>query len=156
MSQRTDLADELAGRWHDLGALLRSRRLLASLHGADSKKLTPSKLRALAVIAEADGLRIGELAERVGIEETTATRLVDRLAEEGLAERRGLPGDRRVALVVLTAAGKRLARAVAEQRRRFFADVLETLQPDERAELVRLTTKAAHALQATTEELIAR
>ena len=36
---------------------------------------------------------------------------------------------------------------MAEQRRRFFEEVLVTLEPDERAELVRLTAKAADALQ---------
>jgi hypothetical protein len=45
---------------------------------------------------------------------------------------------------------------VREQRRRFFADVLAALEPRERAELVRLTGKAADALRATSEELIAR
>ena len=140
-----DLARELSRRWHDLGSALRSRRLLESLHG--DATLTPSKLRGLAVLGEADGLRIGELAERVGVDETTATRLADRLEEDGLAERRRDAADRRVTVVALTKEGRRLARAMAEQRRRFFEEVLVTLEPDERAELVRLTAKAADALQ---------
>jgi DNA-binding MarR family transcriptional regulator len=155
MSEHGDLAGELSDRWHDLGSVLRSRRLLAAVHAGDAAKLTPTNLRALDVLA-AGGLRIGELAERVGVDETTATRLADRLEAAGLAERRGDSGDRRVTVVALTATGRRVARAATEQRRRFFCDVLESLEPAERAELVRLTTKAAEALQATSEELIAR
>jgi DNA-binding MarR family transcriptional regulator len=99
---------------------------------------------------------VGELAARVGIDDTTASRLADRLEAAGVAERRRSPHDRRVAVVALTREGAELARLVREQRRRFFADVLAALEPRERAELVRLTGKAADALRATSEELIAR
>ena len=152
----SDFADELSRRWSDLGSALRSRRLLESLHGGHDVALTPSNLRALAVLGDGDGLRVGELAERVGIDETTATRLADRLAAAGLVERQRSENDRRVTVVVLTPAGRRVTQALAEQRRRFFGDVLAALEPEERAELVRLTAKAAEALQATSEELIAR
>jgi DNA-binding MarR family transcriptional regulator len=152
----SDLAGELSRHWSDLGSVLRNRRLLESLHAGQGVTLTPSNLRALSVLGDGDGLRVGELAERVGIDETTATRLADRLASAGLVERRGSAEDRRVTVVVLTTVGRRLARAIGRQRRRFFSDVLAALEPEERAELVRLTAKAAGALQATSEELIAR
>jgi hypothetical protein len=45
---------------------------------------------------------------------------------------------------------------VAAQRQLFFCDVLAALEPEERAELVRLTEKAAVALQARSKELAAR
>ena len=156
MSGRDALAGELGRRWHELGSVLRSRRLLAALHHGSSAKLTPTNLRALDVLADRDGIPIGRLADRVGIDETTASRLADRLEVAGLVERRRSPDDRRVALVALTREGAELARVVADQRRRFFHDVLGALEPDERAELVRLTAKAAEALRATSEELIAR
>lgn len=150
------LARELSGCWHELGRLLTSRRLLASLHAAPEAGLTPTRLRALEALAEERALRIGELAARVGIDETTATRLVDRLERMGIAERRALPGDRRVTVVALTPAGEALAATVASEREAFFADVLGALEPDERAELVRLTAKAAQSLRSRSEELLAR
>ena len=146
------LARELSRSWHELGGVLSSRKLQASLHSAG---LTPTKLRALDVLAE-DNVRVGELAARIGIDDTTATRLVDRLEEGGLAERRRLPGDRRVTVVGLTAKGAELAAQVNAQRQRFFADILAALEPDEREELVRLTAKAADALHSRSEELLAR
>ena len=136
--------------------MLASRRLLASLHGPSAAELTPTRLRAVTVVADAGGLRIGELAERVGVEETTATRLVDRLEEAGLVERRAVADDRRATLVALTASGEALAAEVAVQRRRFFGEVLAALEPAEREELVRLTAKAADALRSRSEELIRR
>src|SRR3954447_2587002 len=157
MGRRTgsDLADDLSRSWHDLGRVLASRRLLASLH-PEARALTPTKLRALDVIGGEDGVRVGELAGHMGIDETTATRLVDRLVAAGLVERRGVSGDRRVTLVGLTPDGAELVGEVARSRQRFFRDVLAALEPEERAELVRLTEKAAAVLRERSEELIAR
>jgi DNA-binding MarR family transcriptional regulator len=150
------LAVELSARWRELGTILASRRLHASLHPELGAKLTPSKVRALALVHESGGLRIGELADRVGVDDTTATRMVDRLEDLGMAERHGAEGDRRATRVELTAEGEKLMEGVAAQRILFFCDVLETLEPDERTQLVRLTEKAAAALRARSEELVTR
>jgi DNA-binding MarR family transcriptional regulator len=150
------LAAELSTCWRELGTILASRRLHAYLHPELGTKLTPSKLRALELLAQHDGLRVGELADRVGVDDTTATRLVDRLEELGLAERHSAEGDRRAILVGLTADGRELVAGVSAQRQQFFADVLATLDPDERVQLVRLTEKAALALRTRSEELATR
>jgi DNA-binding MarR family transcriptional regulator len=147
------LADELSQYWHELGAVLRSRRLLASLHPGLARQLTPSKIRALTLLANG-GLRIGELADGVGVDDTTATRLVDRLEAMGVAERRSALGDRRATTVELTRAGEELVAGIAAQRQLFFCDVLAGLEPEERTELVRLTAKAADALQTRSKELV--
>jgi DNA-binding MarR family transcriptional regulator len=135
--------------------VLRSRKHLASLHPGLTAKLTPSKLRALDLLAEHD-LRVGQLAAGIGIDDTTATRLVDRLEVMGLVDRRIETGDRRATTVALTRAGKELVAGIAAQRQLFFCDVLDGLEPDERAELVRLTAKAAESLRVRSEELVSR
>ena len=116
--------------------------------------MTPSKLRALDLLAHQGGMRVGELAAGVGIDDATATRLVDRLEGIGVVERRREPGDRRATTVALTWTGKELVKAIAAQRQLFFCDVLEALNQHEREELVRLTAKAAIALRARSEELV--
>src|SRR5580765_3227377 len=93
------LADELSQGWRELGRVLASRRVLASLHPGSARLLTPTKLRALDLVAESGGMRVGELAARVGVDETTATRLVDRLESHGVVERRSAPDDRRATVV---------------------------------------------------------
>jgi DNA-binding MarR family transcriptional regulator len=149
------LARELSRSWHEFGGMLSSRRLQASLDSGVGSDLTPTKRRALDVLNEGS-LRVGELADRIGIDDTTATRLVDRLEEAGFAERGHLPEDRRVTVVGLTPAGAAIAAQVAVRRQRFFCEVLTALEPDEREELVRLTAKAADALRTRSEELMAR
>ena len=150
------LAAELSTCWRELGSTLASRRLHASLHPELASMLTPSKLRALDLLAEHGGLRIGELADRVGIDDTTATRLVDRLEDLGLAHRGTVEGDRRAIVVRLTSEGEELVAGVLERRQQFFVDVLGALEPEERLQLVRLTEKAALALRTRSEELVVR
>ena len=118
--------------------------------------MTPSKLRALDLLARHDGMRVGELAAQVGIDDATATRLVDRLEDVGVVERRREPGDRRATTVALTRAGRELVAGITAQRQLFFCDVLEALNQREREELVRLTAKAAVALRTRSEELVGR
>jgi hypothetical protein len=45
---------------------------------------------------------------------------------------------------------------VARQRLLFFCDVLEALEPEERAQLVQLTAKAALVLRTRSRELVTR
>lgn len=149
------LAFELSRDWRELGGILSSRRLLASLSAGADARLTPTKLRALDALADG-GLRVSDLASRMSVDETTATRLADRLEAMGVARRRRDPADRRATEVVLTRSGERLAAEMSKRRLEFFRDVLAALEPDEREELVRLTAKATAALRARTEELVAR
>src|SRR5215471_14260396 len=150
------LAADLSRLWRELGTILASRRLLASLSGEGARRLTPTKLRALHLLAESGGLRIGDLAAGMAVDETTATRLADRLEAMGAATRERHENDRRATVVALTPEGESLAAEAAQRHRDFVRDVLATLDPDERAELVRLTEKATAALRARSEELTAR
>ncbi|HZQ89491.1 MAG TPA: MarR family transcriptional regulator [Gaiellaceae bacterium] len=148
------LAAQLSRSWRELGSVLASRRLLASIGNPADARLTPTKLRALDLIAEHGGVRIGDLAAGVFVDETTATRLVDRLEAMGVAVRVPVPGDRRGTEVVLTAEGERLAADMAERRQEFFREVLEALDPEERAELVRLSVKATASLRERAHEAV--
>jgi DNA-binding MarR family transcriptional regulator len=67
--------------------------------------LTPNDARALNTLDAAQGKPMRALAQAWGTDASAATWVVDRLERKGLAERRALPGDRRVKLVVLTPLG---------------------------------------------------
>jgi DNA-binding MarR family transcriptional regulator len=156
MSDSRSLTRELSRSWRELGSVLQGRRLLTSLGGGRGSRLTPTKLRALDLLAESGGLRTGELAARMAVDDTTATRLADRLEQSGVARRRREPNDGRASVVVLTVEGERLVAALGRRREQFFREVLAALDPDEREELVRLTAKATEALRARSEERVAR
>src|ERR671934_2171732 len=67
--------------------------------------LTPNDSRALASLDLGTGRTMRSLAEEWECDASNATWIVDRLESFGLAERRTIPHDRRVKLVVLTAKG---------------------------------------------------
>lgn len=77
------------------------QRMLAELD------LTPNDSRALHTLDPREGRTMRSLAEEWACDASNATWIVDRLEARGLAERRARAGDRRVKLVVLTAAGVR-------------------------------------------------
>ena len=62
---------------------------------------------------ESDGLRGGELAARLGVEPPTVTKMLRRLEDCGLVERRPDPSDARSFRVYLTARGRNLEGPVA-------------------------------------------
>src|SRR5215467_9982467 len=68
--------------------------------------LTPNDSRALFSL-DAEGRTMRALAKSWGCDPSNATWIVDRLEKLGLAERRPVPHDRRVKLVVLTSKGRR-------------------------------------------------
>jgi DNA-binding MarR family transcriptional regulator len=91
---------------------VRHRQRILSQEG-----LTPNDIRALIVLDPEHGRTMRDLAEAWDCDASNATFIVDRLEERELAERRTLPSDRRVKLVVLTARGAEIRRRVLD---RFF------------------------------------
>ena len=70
--------------------------------------VTRAQWRALAWVGREPGLRQVELADHLDIEPITLCRIVDRLEESGLVERRRDPEDRRAWRLHLTAKGEPL------------------------------------------------
>ena len=92
-------------------------------------ELTLRQWRALVVIESTSrGLRVGEIAARLGSSGPSTSRLVRRLEERGLVDARRDESDRRATLVRLTAAGERLRTALVKQRRDLIRGALSTSQ----------------------------
>src|SRR5437660_5611298 len=77
--------------------------------------LTPNDSRALASLHPQEGRTMRSLAEEWECDASNATWIVDRLERFGLAERRSVPHDRRVILVVLTAHGLKIKTELMEE-----------------------------------------
>lgn len=69
---------------------------------ARSSGATGAQWRALKILERREGLKQGQLAELLEVEPITACRMIDRLEEAGLVERRRDPTDRRAWLIYLT------------------------------------------------------
>ncbi len=75
-------------------------------------KLSPGVIKTLMRLASNDGVSMGEMARGLGVDPSYITALVDDLDERGLASREPNPVDRRVKIIVLTAAGRKLAEEI--------------------------------------------
>jgi DNA-binding MarR family transcriptional regulator len=74
---------------------------------------------------------VGQLAEVLGVSRPATTRLVDRLVEHGMVERRQDPEDRRVVLVDYVPGMQDIARRITQSRRRQLAAAMEPLTDEE-------------------------
>jgi DNA-binding MarR family transcriptional regulator len=93
------------------------------------------------------GESIEALRRVLGISQPATVRIVDRLAGDGLLERR--PGaDRRTLALHLTAAGEQAASAVLAGRTRSLNALLDTLGEDERGALMPLLERLVASLAA--------
>ncbi len=84
-------------------------------------------------VVTADGLRVGDLARRIGARPQTTTRLIQRLVSRGLVTTERSQQDRRVVLVRATLRGIDLWTAISQRRRDQIRDALGDLQADENA-----------------------
>jgi DNA-binding MarR family transcriptional regulator len=90
-----------------------TRRLEQDLLSEHDLPLASYDVLVQLVEAPAGRLRMTDLAERVLLSRSGLTRLVDRLAAEGLAERQSCPSDARGTFAVITDAGRARLRTAA-------------------------------------------
>lgn len=102
--------------------------------------LTPNDSRALFTLDRERGRTMRSLADAWECDPSNATWIVDRLEQLGLAERRVVPHDRRVKLVVLTPTGVRTRTALLNEFHRPPA-VLAALDHDDLQALDRILGK---------------
>jgi DNA-binding MarR family transcriptional regulator len=80
--------------------------------------------RVLAALHASPGLTVTGLAEACLLQQSTMTKLLDRMAREGLVARAPDPRDRRVVRVVLTPLGEAKATELVAAAERYEAEVL--------------------------------
>jgi DNA-binding MarR family transcriptional regulator len=105
-------------------AIARTARRLRQEAGGD---LSPSLASALATIEGHGPLTPSELAEHERVRRPTATRIVARLEEQGLADRAADPTDGRVSLVSASPEGRKLLRRTRTRKDAYLARRLAEL-----------------------------
>jgi DNA-binding MarR family transcriptional regulator len=98
--------------------------------------LSTAALSALAAVAEAGSIRIGDLAAAEGVEAPTMSRLIDRLERDGLVRRRRDPSDSRAVEISGTARTLRALTAGRKDHSVRLASRLEQLPSRQRTELI--------------------
>ncbi|MDQ0795356.1 MarR family winged helix-turn-helix transcriptional regulator [Streptomyces sp. B1I3] len=116
-------------------------RSLAAVEG----RVTLPQFRLLVVLSTHRDAKLVELAERLGVNPSTAMRMLDRLIAAGLAEREINPENRRETVLRVTPDGCRLVADVTAGRRREIVAIVERLAPQQRTVLVEALTAFTEA-----------
>lgn len=130
---------------HEVARLLRKR----FEQRAKNLGLTRSQWQVLAYISKNEGIHQAGLAELLEVEPITLTRILDKLGERGMVERRQHPRDRRIWLLYLKEAALPLLevmRGIGEETR---SEAFEGVTPEERDQLFNiLSTMKTNLVQA--------
>ncbi|MEU3187796.1 MarR family transcriptional regulator [Streptomyces sp. NPDC006923] len=134
-----DLADRLRTAIQHLVPVLREQSV--------QRDLTPSRRAAMAMLAAHGPLRVSDLAARMGITVSTASRMVDLLDGSGWIARGPDPLDQRASLITLNETGRGLLDSMRREATRLLAGRIDRLTEAQRRSLV----AALPALEALSE-----
>ena len=133
---------------HDVARMLRYR-FDARARGLG---VTRQQWRTLLQLARAPGSTQAELAEQLEVERITLCRMVDRLAEAKLVERREDPSDRRVWRLHLLPAAHAIVDQLAALGAELEEELLAPLSPEERRELTKILERVRDGQRRRGEE----
>jgi DNA-binding MarR family transcriptional regulator len=103
---------------------------------AAADDVTLPQYRALVVLAARGRVRVGDLAEALGVHPSTATRLCDRLVDRRLVRRAVDRTNRRETTITLSPKGRALVDAVTDVRRAEIRTIVERIPRNSRATAV--------------------
>jgi DNA-binding MarR family transcriptional regulator len=110
--------------------------------------LTMTQLRVLFILTGEDGASAGALAERLSVTPSTLTRIVDRLAREGLVRREPDEDDRRLVRHYLSDRGVATVRELERRGRARLNEVLDRLSGAQLERIVLALEDLGEALEA--------
>jgi DNA-binding MarR family transcriptional regulator len=121
-------------------AVLTASRLLIAVSASSiaviDDSITIPQFRMLVVLRSQGPMKLSTLAERLGVQPSAATRMVDRLVAADLVTRQASPTSRREILLGLTENGAKTVTKVTLQRRRQIAKIMDKMPERHRAFLV--------------------
>ncbi|MCK7621842.1 MarR family transcriptional regulator [Streptomyces sp. RS10V-4] len=130
-------------------AVLTASRVLVGISArslaAAEDKVTLAQFRLLVALSAHGDTRLSGVAEILGVNPSTAMRMIDRLTAAGLTERQPNPANRRESLIHLTEDGHRIVDEVTTRRRADIAAIVSRMDPDQGQALVDALTAFAQA-----------
>ncbi|MGZ3485217.1 MAG: MarR family winged helix-turn-helix transcriptional regulator [Gemmatimonadaceae bacterium] len=126
-----------------------SRRL--SKQEATRYGVTPTQLSVLKMLNEIGDLSLGTLSKEIRAHNSTVTGIVDRMEAAGLVERARSEEDRRVWIIRLTAAGRKVAERAKVSPWDLLRDALAELSVADQEKLTSLMRKVALNVQSAVQ-----
>ncbi|HZG57140.1 MarR family transcriptional regulator [Paenibacillus sp.] len=107
------------------------------MRAAQPHGITPGQMMVMRVLTEREGIGLAELAERIHLNNSTTSGIVDRMEKAGLLAKRRGENDRRAVSLALTEAGADVWRRTDEARLELLSPLL-ALPPEDVDALMRI------------------
>jgi MarR family 2-MHQ and catechol resistance regulon transcriptional repressor len=142
--------------WESTRAGLKLWVVLSRAHAAVSRcveadiarhGLSPGEFAILEVLYHKGPLLLGEVQRKILVSSGGVTYLVDRMAKQGLVERRDCPNDRRARFAALTAEGTALMDGIFPRHAEAIVEAVSGLDDDEKALATALLKKLGKAAE---------
>ncbi|OQA27915.1 MAG: Organic hydroperoxide resistance transcriptional regulator [Verrucomicrobia bacterium ADurb.Bin345] len=109
--------------------------------------ITLPQARVLLILMDQGPCRMRHIARSVGLQASTITNMVDRLAGMGLVGRHGSAADRRVVTVSLTTKGRRVLERIRKEKFKTAMEMFEHLSPRERRQYPEIMEKLVEQMK---------
>jgi len=119
------------------------------------ENMNPTRLGILLALADRDGIIMSKLGQRLFLEKSTMTGVIDKMEADGLVERRSDRTDRRALRIYLTPKAKRLNERILGIIDKAYQDLSGDLTVQDLATSVKVSKRigqAAHELSANNEK----
>lgn len=136
--QNLEMAGRIGRAWREIRRGSAGSALREAIYGPCANSdvtVEPGQMDALDLLVTVESCRMGDLAEHLRIDPSTATRAAQRLVKDELAQRVDHGGDGRVVEMAATEKGRAVHAAVAERRRAVILAMMERFDERERSQL---------------------
>lgn len=139
--------------WRELRRGASMSRLIEHFFGVGEDALEFGQMDTLDLLVQQPGWRMGDLAEALRVDPSTATRAIQRLEKFGLATRCSSTDDKRVVVVSATESGRRRHAAAAARRQELIIHIMSTFDAVEFRELSGYLDRFVGSLDQFVEQL---
>ena len=148
---------EIAGRvgvaWREIRRGAANNAVRHILFGSETHSIEPGQMDTLEKIVVNESMRMGEVADAMRVDPSTATRAVQRLIKDGLVERIAHDGDARVVVVAPTELGRDVFLHFTERRRKLVLAVVEQFPEEERGTVAEVLERFSAAVDSAVRDL---
>jgi len=144
--KKTITLDEFATRFQQLMPSLLSATVRRERNAVSLGLITLPQFLGLSFLRANPGAPVKAFAATLGLQLSSASGLLDRLAKLGLLKRTHSTEDRRVVRLHLTLKGEQMVDEITEQKKESVSRIFATLTPEERTVYLELMQKAVRNL----------
>lgn len=141
-----EVALRIGRAWREIRRGASMSTLVEHFFGVGDDALEQGQMDTLDLLVQQESWRMGDLAEALRVDPSTATRAVQRLERDQLATRLSSKTDRRVVMVAVTDAGRERHGAAQARRVETLTAIMNAYEPDEWEVLAALLERFVHAL----------